>query len=513
MPPKIGHILSSGRALLRTTVTGPQILAFLPALTLGAYWYGGEAVLLFVALLFPALLALGGAFEQAPSVYPRDHLTGLTNRDGIIEALNHAIREGEDQGLSTAAMVITLDEFTSITERFGARATDDILCKVADRLVETCRDADMIGRLQGTSFSVALCPVLRVDLEAMIQLSGRIQAAIAEPISMDATTLYVTASIGFSLPGRVNEQTGEALLDAAECAMVDARRNGPGAIRAYSAEMKSRITQQHALMQEVGAALENGEIRPWFQPQISTDTGRVTGFEALARWVHPERGMIPPSEFLPAIEAAGLLERLSEVMLFQSLSAMRSWDGAKAKVPTVGVNFSSDELRNPNLVEKVRWEIDRFELTPDRLVVEILESVVADGDDDVIARNIAELAKLGCAIDLDDFGTGHASIGHIRRFAVGRIKIDRSFVMKVDQDQDQQKMVAAILTMAERLELETLAEGVESTGEHAMLSQLGCGHVQGFGIARPMPFEDTLAWVDKHNRKLSKAPRIHKKTG
>ena len=295
--------------------------------------------------------------------------------------------------------------------------------------------------------------------------------------------------------------------------MVEARRNGPNAIRAYSSEMKTQSVFCNALKDEATQALAEGEIRPWYQPQISTDTGKVTGFEALARWVHPDRGTIPPAEFLPALQTAGLMERLGEVMLFQALTAMRSWDQAGFHVPAIGVNFSDSELRNPKIVEKVRWELDRFDLAPERLTVEILETVVSTGSNDTVSRNLAGLAELGCNIDLDDFGTGNASIGHIRRFAVGRIKIDRSFVMKVDLDPDQQRLVAAILTMAERLELDTIAEGVETTAEHAMLSQLGCGHVQGFGIARPMPFENTIAWMEHHRRKLTKAPEISKKTG
>ncbi|EEB71136.1 diguanylate cyclase/phosphodiesterase [Ruegeria sp. R11] len=164
----------------------------------------------------------------------------------------------------------------------------------------------------------------------------------------------------------------------------------------------------------------------------------------------------------------------------------------RAECPSVGVNFATDELRNVNLVERIQWELERFGLTPDRLCVEILETVMTDQPDDMIVRNIAALGELGCNIDLDDFGTGHASIAAVQRFRVSRIKIDRSFVMKADRDPEQQKLIAAILTMAERLDLATLAEGVETVGEHALLAQLGCDHVQGFGIGRPMPFDQTL---------------------
>ena len=157
---------------------------------------------------------------------------------------------------------------------------------------------------------------------------------------------------------------------------------------------------------------------------------------------------------------------------------------------------------------KIRWDLDRFDLSPDRLTIEVLETIVAGSPEDAAARNLAALAKLGCRIDLDDFGTGHASITAIRRFTIERIKIDRSFISRVDKDQEQQRMVSAIQTMAERLGLETLAEGVETSGEHAMLGQLGCAHVQGFAIARPMPFDDTLAWLTQHNTKLGTLPQI-----
>ena len=197
----------------------------------------------------------------------------------------------------------------------------------------------------------------------------------------------------------------------------------------------------------------------------------------------------------------------------QSLAALSTWDRAGHDVDRVAVNLSAAELRDPSLPNRLAWEIDRHDLTPDRLTVEVLESVISDAPDDIISRNIAALAELGCGIDLDDFGTGHASITSIRRFAVSRIKIDRSFVSRLDTDREQQRMVAAILTMCERLELGAVAEGVETPGEHTILAQLGCGHVQGFGIARPMPFDETLAWLDRHRASLTAPPDVCRRTG
>ena len=302
-------------------------------------------------------------------------------------------------------------------------------------------------------------------------------------------------------------------------ALNEARQTGSSTIRTYSSELKKRAQVRSELRAEAASALENGQIRPWFQPQISTDTGKVTGFEALARWAHPLHGMIPPDTFLPVIEEAGLLERLGEVILRQSLETVQTWDATGVAVPRIGVNFASGEQNNPRLVLKIQWELDRLGLTPDRLSVEILETVVSDVPGDRVVRKFAGLAAMGCQIDLDDFGTGHASLASVKRFSVSRLKIDRGFVAKADRDQQQQRLIGAILTMAGQLGLETLAEGVETPGEHALLAQLGCDHVQGFGIGRPMPFEATVDWIHTHEIGLQVPPTFgpaatpHKRNG
>ena len=226
----------------------------------------------------------------------------------------------------------------------------------------------------------------------------------------------------------------------------------------------------------------------------------MTGLEALARWLHPTRGLIPPADFLPALEQAGLMRQLGQRMLVDSLTALAQWDRAGLHIPTVSINLSNAELRNPNLVDHIMMELDRHELDAARLVIEVLETVVASQVDNVISQNLAVLAKMGCGIDLDDFGTGHASITSIRKLAIHRIKIDRSFVTDIDRDEEQQNMVAAILTMADRLGLQTLAEGVETPNEQDTLSSMGCGHMQGFTLARPMPLNETTEWIQIYER-------------
>jgi len=498
---------------LRAALIGPQALAFLPAIILGGYWFGGEGMLLFLALLFPAAFAIAGLFSGTGPAWaqPKDHQTGLPLRAAAERAISEIMQAEDNTGKSTAALVLSMDDFAKYKSQYGAAFATTILKTTADRLKSELRDTDLVARLDGSTFAVVLGPVRRADLETLIQLSARLQAAISEPISIDATRLFATASIGFCLADRSLDRSGHDMLEKSLSALAEARANGSGSIRAYSATTKPCADIKPVNSEEIVQALENGQILPWFQPQVSTHTGQITGFEALARWQHPERGIIPPADFLPVLEQMQLLERLCEVILANSLAALRQWDKAGFDIPNVAVNFSSQELANPKFVDRLKWEFDRYELSPDRLCIEILEDVIAVSTDDVIVRNIQGAAELGCNLDLDDFGTGHASIANIRRFSVNRIKIDRSFVTRVDRDRDQQNMVAAILTMAERLEIDTLAEGVETIGEHAILAQLGCSHVQGFSVAKPMPFEDTEKWITQHQAKLPVLPKVGRK--
>ncbi|AXI45182.1 diguanylate cyclase [Sulfitobacter sp. SK012] len=498
------------RAKLAAVLAGPPALAFLPAISLAAFWLGGEAALLAVSAILPLTYVLAGGFGGAiGGVHiSKDAIDGLFSRSAFEDVCDQKYEITSEKAWQSATYFLEIDDDVQIVDRYGQLAADTVIKRTAERLITMLRDEDSVGKMGDARFAICVAPVRHMDLELCIQMAGRLQTALEEPLSIDGTTIYVSGSVGFCQHSRSPKKNGAAWLQAAATALREAQRHGPAAIRAFSDQMRRETQCRAELRDEVGLALDAGHIQPWFQPQISTDTGQITGFEALARWSHPNRGMIAPQEFLPAIESAGMLERLAEKMMYHSFAALKAWDVAGLEIHQVGVNFSGSELSNPRLLEKIKWELDRFDLTPDRLAVEVLETVVASSPDDVITRNINALGELGCRIDLDDFGTGHASIASIRRFAVSRIKIDRSFIIKADRDSEQQRMISAILTMAERLEVETLAEGVESVGEHVLLAQLGCDHVQGFGIGKPMPFEQTLDWIAGHNSKLADVPRI-----
>jgi EAL domain-containing protein (putative c-di-GMP-specific phosphodiesterase class I)/GGDEF domain-containing protein len=495
-------------APLRATLRRPEIMAFLPAATLAAFWFGGEQALVVTALATPLLFALAGAFRVTPDPDAAGADVGLTS----VQMLTRVVADQMDDG-GTGVLVVLLDDAQELYTRHGPSATAEIHDRIADRLLSALRQGDRVARLGEGAFGVALAPLTRMDIETMVQIAARLQATVAPPISLDATRLYVTASIGFCLAGRAPDPGAAGLIAAAQAAAEDARRQGPGAIRAWTPEATTRASVRGSLRDALDTAFAEGQIRPHFQPQVSTDTGALSGFEALARWHHPERGLMPPAEFLPAVAEAGLSGRLAEAIVAASLKALHAWDQAGLHVPRVAVNFSSAELRDPRLVDKLQWELDRFDLKPDRLACEVMESVAAATEDDIIVRNLAALARAGCLIELDDFGTGHAALANVRRFSVARVKIDRSFVTRLAQDRDQQRCVAAILSMAEQLGLDTLAEGVETAEDHAMLAQLGCRHIQGFIIARPMTFDDTLAWIPQHRARLRPLPRIATRQG
>ncbi|MFN3846225.1 MAG: putative bifunctional diguanylate cyclase/phosphodiesterase [Paracoccaceae bacterium] len=503
--------VTSARAMLRRAAGG-EGLVLLPALSLVAYWLGGEGPLLGLAIAVPllfAMLGLGRRVIRDPAATAG--ADGFATEARFVANLDRILGDMAIRGHTTACFVIVFDDLETLVDRHGRLVRDHVLARSAERLSLAIRDGDVLARLSDPAFAVSLGPVRRFDLESAVQMAARLQAAVTSPLVVDDLTVHPSVSVGFSLAERAPALQGEVLLDAARAAADEALRNGPGAIRAFQPDMTRRRADRAELRAGLEHALDEGQIRPWFQPQLSTDTGEISGFEALARWHHPDRGIIPPSEFLPLVEDTGLTERLGEVILYGALSALTRWDKAGHRIARVAVNFSASELRNPRLPEKLKWELDRFSLAPDRLTIEVLETVAARSDDDVIVTNLARIANLGCGIDLDDFGTGQASISNIRRFAVRRIKVDRCFVTHSDTDPEQKKMVAAILSLCEQLGLDTVAEGVETPGEHATVAQLGCGHVQGFGIARPMAVEETFGWIGRHEKGLAHTMQLGRK--
>lgn len=482
----------------------PELLAFLPAIFLAASWFGSKSWLLVTALMVPLAYGLSGVLAA-----PRARMAGTTGiRRRAEELAENALHIAEDAGQQVVCLVVVLDDCAELARRHGPEVMEHLSTAINARFQNILRGQDRLHRLSEDRIMLVIGPQPRLELDDLLQIAGRLQAVAAVPINYHAETFYISASVGFCLASRAPARSGAALLAAAETAATIAWRNGPSGLRAYSHGMGAVHCKAEESREELENAMEKGEVRAYFQPQIDSVSGDVIGFEALSRWLHPTRGLIPPAEFLPAIHAAGLSQRLGEVMVAQAFGALAAWDAKGWPVPQVAVNFSSHELRNPRLATQVQWEMDRFDLAPQRLVVEVLETVLAESDDDITVQNVRRLARIGCGIDLDDFGTGHAAISAIRRFSVNRLKIDRSFVTGIDHMPDQQRIVAAILSMARELGLAVLAEGVETRQEVGQLASMGCTALQGFAIGPPMSLDDSFLWLENRGGKSGRGVRF-----
>lgn len=250
-------------------------------------------------------------------------------------------------------------------------------------------------------------------------------------------------------------------------------------------------------------------VEAYFQPQVCCDTGAITGFELLARIDHPRRGLLQPAAFLPSLDAAGQ-RRLTRIMLGKGLDALRHWNGMGFAVETVSINVSTADLGDAHFADFALWELDRQDIDPARLVIEVMEDLLPHARPAAVRENLIRLTGAGCCIDLDDFGTGYSGLDALRRLPVRRVKIDRRFVDGCDSDAAQQRMMRAILALAECAGVQAVAEGVETAGQHAFLAQMGCSHVQGFAVGAPMPLAETLGFLTLQQEKAGRLPLIRR---
>lgn len=333
-----------------------SVLGLLPAMLLIAYWAAGELALLVAAFLVPTELLLISAKKSLGYIVALQKCAtqGLMTRDGFEAVAQQNFQKTTESGDGSAIFCLEIDHCETLIDLYGQGATQEMAKTVGSRLASVLRAEDAVAQVNAFGFSVCLEPTQNLDLELCIQLASRLQTAVEEPLVLDGATVCVTACIGFAQQSRAAMPSARSWCEAASIALRQAQRHGSGSIRAFTQKMRQQSVESSELRAEVDAALNKGQIKPWYQPKISTDTGRVSGFEALARWEHPKKGLIPPADFLPVIEEAGLLEKLAEMMMTHAFTALKTWDEAKLEIPQVGVNFAGPELNNPNLVEKTK---------------------------------------------------------------------------------------------------------------------------------------------------------------
>ena len=484
---------ASGQA---SVISVPLLFATAPGLLLIGLWFGGQATLVAAALALPFAVWVStrrGTMSDLSVLRKYGEVIEVSQAEHLLDDLVQSARQ---QNRIACCYMIDIDGLRAIASDFGEKPARDARRICLSRIRGVLRENDRVFRIGDSRFIVLPSLAVDIDADGVRFLGKRLQDAIEDPINVDHGSRFLGASIGAAASFQpIPAIDGSHFMDAATLALEDANRHGGSTVRLWSKSLRAADETRCAVRTELSEALVNGQIQPWFQPQICARTGNLSGVEALARWVHPTRGIIMPGSFLENIEAAGSSELLGQIILEKSLDAIKAWDKAGYHVPEVSVNLTMDELRNPDIAAKLQRALDRAGLEPERLGVEILETVITDNSDDGIRENVIRIADLGSRVSLDDFGTGHASIRALRKLPVHRLKIDRSFITNMEQDTHQQRMVAAIIGMADKMGLETLAEGVENLSEQSLLADMGCGHLQGFGIARPMPADKIQRWM------------------
>ena len=423
-----------------------------------------------------------------------DSLTGLPTRDVLVSALQlylgpprPAARPGDPRGKGepeAAVLVVLVDRLGEVNDALGHAVGDEVLDQVAGRLSRLQLPGATVARLSGEHFAVAV-PAVRPG--GAVELAELLRTTTAQPVTLADAVISVGARVGVatSAEGAVRPDAPE-LLRRADAALAAARADGR-LVAVYERSMDSGRTERLALLGDLHRALDEDRLTVAYQPKLDLAAGRVTGVEALARWDHPLLGPITPSVFVPIAESAGLVDRLTDLVLTAALEQAARWQASGLDL-VVAVNLSARSLDDPTLPDRVGAALAQAGVRPDRLVLEITETSVM-GDPVRTLPVLDALAALGVGLSLDDFGTGYSSLAYLQRLPVSELKVDRSFVMALEDPTAGRSvaLVGGILALAEGLGLRVVAEGVESTRALTVLRELGCGHVQGFLVSRPVP--------------------------
>ncbi|MDE1917220.1 MAG: EAL domain-containing protein [Sphingomonadales bacterium] len=421
---------------------------------------------------------------RARHVASHDQLTGLPNRALMFDRLRTVLamarrRRGGMMGSDSPVLAIhclDLDRFKGVNDTLGHHAGDELIQQVAQMLIGLCRESDTVARLGGDEF-VILQP--GATPTAASHLAQRVVAQLTRPFALTFGTVEIGCSIGVTIVSDASIDASEALRQA-DLALYASKEGGRGCTTFFEPEMHAALRLRRSLETDLRRALSFGDLTMVYQVQVD-DRGRLRGVEALARWTHSERGVIMPGVFVPLAEESGLIHELGDYILTRVFAETRHWHGL-----SVAINISALQLRSPAFMTTMRQMIERHAIDPERYDLEITETALL-GEDGVTRDNLVALAEAGFTITLDDFGTGYSSLANLRRFAVDKIKIDRSFVQNIDTDQEAEALVEAIVRLGLAMKLEIVAEGVETEAQRQRLIQCGCHQFQGYLLGRPVP--------------------------
>jgi len=431
-----------------------------------------------------------------------DALTGIPNRVLLAERMNHALALAIRNHTLLAVCYLDLDGFKPINDSFGHEIGDQILIEVARRIQDEIRSDDTVARLGGDEFVILLSGIRHA--EECSQALERLLGAVSQPINIGGRSFGISTSIGVSLYPGDSENT-DSLLRHADQAMYVAKQSGKNRYHLYDPEQDKRVRAQQILLEQIALGLDQDQFELYYQPKLNLRSRKLIGAEALIRWRHPERGMIPPGEFLKALEDTELEIRLGEWVINSAIDQLDKWSRTGRDLE-LSINISAFHLQSKGFVDKLKHSLmARFNGTPCRLQIEILETAALE-DMQKVTDIIEECRAFGVSFALDDFGTGYSSLSYLSNLPVNTLKIDQSFVRDMLADQSDRAIVQGVIALAKAFGRETVAEGIENRQIYQLLVDMGCELGQGYGIARPMPAKDFSVWIFDEANSSSNCP-------
>ncbi len=412
-----------------------------------------------------------------------DNLTHLPNRALYCDRLQQAIHQSGRIQSKIAILFIDLDHFKDINDTLGHRIGDLLLISAAQRLKSTIRVSDTVGRLGGDEFTIML-PDIKNAQSPMV-VSSKILKCLAAPFQIEEHEIHISGSIGIAIfPD--DGQTVEELLKNADTAMYEAKKNGKNTFQLYAEEMTSKTQSRIAMMGDLHHVIDRHELVLFYQPKIAIPNFHLTGFEALLRWNHHHLGIISPDLFIPLAEETGLIVAIGEWVMRDVCRQLKDWQAKGYPAAPIAVNVSPIQLRHNQFVETLRAILDETQVAPSLIEIELTESAIMQNVE-TTASILKEIKAMGIRVSVDDFGTGYSSLSQLKRFPIDTLKIDKSFVLNINRNKEDEAIVTAIISMARSLGMDVVAEGVETPEQMQILALKGCHQMQGYLFSKPLP--------------------------
>ncbi len=417
-----------------------------------------------------------------------DSLTGLPNRNLFHERLRQAMLLSQRRGEHEAVLFLDLDNFKMINDSLGHNAGDIVIQKTAERLIDAVRETDTVARMGGDEFTILLVRIANAEGAAII--ARKLLSIVAEPMELLGHRVTITASIGIAISPH-DTRSADDLIKFADGAMYHAKSQGKNNFQYFTSEMKGVAIQRLTLETGLRAALENDEFELHYQPRADLASGEIAGIEALVRWRHPKEGLIPPADFIPTAEETGLILPLGQWVLRAACTQNRVWQDTGIPPVSVSVNISARQFRQPGFADIVGEVLAETGLPPEYLELEVTESMVM-GQAESAIDTLRQLNAMGVRLSIDDFGTGYSSLSYLKRFPIDALKIDQSFVRDINTSADDLAIVNTIIVMAHQLNIQAVAEGVETDAQLALLRAQGVDQIQGFILSPPVPADELV---------------------